>query len=110
MDYPAPWSRMLAGIRRPWRQSQRGGLALARNRICSQHRFVGGLVMLNCGRAFAAVALGCIPLVSTAGSPASPVSGEVLSRLADTEFNHGEVLETLEYLADRIGGRMTNSP
>jgi hypothetical protein len=33
-----------------------------------------------------------------------------INRIADTGFNHGEVVETAEYLADRIGGRMTNSP
>lgn len=35
---------------------------------------------------------------------------EAANRLADAEFNHGEVVQTAAYLADRIGGRMTNSP
>src|SRR3569833_2133100 len=40
----------------------------------------------------------------------APVSGEVLNRIADEGFNHGEVVETGAYLADNIGGRLTNSP
>src|SRR5262249_19710665 len=40
----------------------------------------------------------------------APVSGETLNKIADEGFNHGEVVETAEYLADHIGGRMTNSP
>jgi hypothetical protein len=40
----------------------------------------------------------------------APVSGEVLNRIADEGFNHGEVVETAAYLADHIGARMTNSP
>lgn len=57
-----------------------------------------------------------IPVLSLGASPntqATKSSGtdpELLNRLTDAEFNHGEVLETIEYLADRIGGRMTNSP
>jgi len=39
-----------------------------------------------------------------------PVDGETLNRIADAGFNHGEVVETAAYLADHIGGRMTNSP
>jgi hypothetical protein len=41
---------------------------------------------------------------------AAPVDAVTLNRIADTGFNHGEVVETAAYLADRIGGRMTNSP
>jgi hypothetical protein len=33
-----------------------------------------------------------------------------ISRIADEGFNHSQVAETAEYLADQIGGRMTNSP
>jgi carboxypeptidase Q len=44
------------------------------------------------------------------GHARPPVSGDVLNRIADEGFNHGEVVETAEYLADHIGGRMTNSP
>jgi hypothetical protein len=38
------------------------------------------------------------------------VSPETLNRIADEGFNHSQVEATIEYLADRIGGRMTNSP
>jgi hypothetical protein len=33
-----------------------------------------------------------------------------MNRIADAGFNHSEVADTAEYLADEIGGRMTNSP
>lgn len=56
-------------------------------------------------------AAGWVPCLALAAAPKSaPVDGETLNRLADAEFNHGEVVETIEYLADHIGGRMTNSP
>lgn len=35
---------------------------------------------------------------------------QTLNRIADAGFNHGEVVQTIEYLSDQIGGRMTNSP
>jgi carboxypeptidase Q len=41
---------------------------------------------------------------------AAPVDTVTLNRIADEGFNHGEVVETAAYLADRIGGRLTNSP
>jgi len=41
---------------------------------------------------------------------AAPVDTVTLNRIAEEGFNHGEVVETAAYLADRIGGRMTNSP
>lgn len=41
---------------------------------------------------------------------AAPVDTVTLNKIADEGFNHGEVVETAAYLADRIGGRMTNSP
>jgi carboxypeptidase Q len=44
------------------------------------------------------------------GSSKAPVSGEVLNKIADEGFNRGAVVETAAYLADHIGGRMTNSP
>lgn len=40
----------------------------------------------------------------------APVNGEVLNKIADEGFNHGAVVETAAYLADHIGGRLTNSP
>lgn len=45
---------------------------------------------------------------AVAGAP--PVDGATLNRIADAGFNHGEVVETAAYLADQIGGRLTNSP
>ena len=41
---------------------------------------------------------------------AAPVDPATLARITDEGFNHGQVVETAEYLADRIGGRLTNSP
>jgi carboxypeptidase Q len=46
----------------------------------------------------------------TAAGEAAPVDTVTLNKIADEGFNHGEVVETAAYLADRIGGRMTNSP
>jgi hypothetical protein len=34
----------------------------------------------------------------------------LINHIADEGFNHSQVAETAEYLADQIGGRMTNSP
>lgn len=45
-----------------------------------------------------------------AACQAAPVDTVSLNRIADEGFNHGEVVETAAYLADRIGARMTNSP
>ena len=45
-----------------------------------------------------------------AACEAAPVDTVTLNKIADEGFNHGEVVETAAYLADRIGGRMTNSP
>jgi len=47
---------------------------------------------------------------SWSGEAGAPVNLTTINRIADAGFNHGEVVETAEYLADRIGGRMTNSP
>jgi len=41
---------------------------------------------------------------------AAGVDPQVINQIADQGFNHGQVGETLEYLSDQIGGRMTNSP
>ena len=56
--------------------------------------------------AFSIVAV-CCSLPSFAKAP---VDGAILNKLADAGFNHGEVVETTAYLADHIGGRLTNSP
>jgi hypothetical protein len=53
----------------------------------------------------------CLAITVSAGAAsAAPVDLVTVNRIADLGFNHGEVVETAEYLADRIGGRMTNSP
>jgi hypothetical protein len=44
------------------------------------------------------------------GVSAAAIDGAMLNKIADEGFNHGQVMETAAYLADRIGGRMTNSP
>ncbi|MGZ3375932.1 MAG: M20/M25/M40 family metallo-hydrolase [Phenylobacterium sp.] len=49
-------------------------------------------------------------LVAGPALAATPVDGPTINQIADQGFNHGEVGQTLEYLSDRIGGRMTNSP
>lgn len=40
----------------------------------------------------------------------SSVDGNTINRIADEGYNHGQVVDMAEYLTDRIGGRMTNSP
>jgi carboxypeptidase Q len=45
---------------------------------------------------------------AVAGPP--PVDAVTLNRIADAGFNHSEVVDTAAYLADQIGGRLTNSP
>lgn len=45
-------------------------------------------------------------------TPKSAFTAETITinRIADAGFNHSEVVDTASYLADEIGGRMTNSP
>jgi hypothetical protein len=38
------------------------------------------------------------------------VDANTINRIADEGYNHGQVVTLAEYLTDRIGGRMTNSP
>jgi len=47
-----------------------------------------------------------------AALPSKSFPGEALTinRIADAGLNHGEVVDPAAYLADEIGGRMTNSP
>ena len=47
---------------------------------------------------------------ATRPQAASPAATNAMNRIADEGFNHSEVPQTAEYLADQIGGRMTNSP
>jgi hypothetical protein len=42
--------------------------------------------------------------------PTRSAESLTINRIADAGFNHSEVADTAEYLADEIGGRMTNSP
>ncbi|MDB6099978.1 MAG: family metallo-hydrolase [Gammaproteobacteria bacterium] len=39
-----------------------------------------------------------------------PTEAVTINRISDAGFNHSEVIDTAAYLADQIGGRMTNSP
>ena len=74
---------------------------------------VGERSVDRCGwAALAAVlALGAQPaLGAERAAAASGVDPQTINAIADQGFNHGQVVETAEYLADRIGGRMTNSP
>ena len=55
--------------------------------------------------------LACLMLAALAfNASAAEPDRDIINRIADTGFNHGEVMDLAEYLADRIGGRMTNSP
>lgn len=40
----------------------------------------------------------------------TPVDGNTINKIADEGYNRGQVVSLAEYLTDRIGGRMTNSP
>src|SRR5258706_9440936 len=53
--------------------------------------------------------LSLLALASSAQA-AAPVDPGTVNRIADASFNHGQVVETAAYLADRIGGRMTKLP
>src|SRR5690349_20239543 len=41
---------------------------------------------------------------------AAQVDSATVNRIIDEVLNHSELPQTASYLADRIGGRMTNSP
>jgi carboxypeptidase Q len=58
------------------------------------------------------VAVLCACIFLGLSSIAATVAREpsALNRIADAGFNHSEVVDTAAYLADEIGGRMTNSP
>ncbi len=48
---------------------------------------------------------------SSAPSKAAATAESItINRISDVGFNHSEVVDTAAYLADEIGGRMTNSP
>src|SRR5215212_10795359 len=48
--------------------------------------------------------------VSLAADSADSADRTHVNRIVDEGLNHSELPQTAEYLADRIGGRMTNSP
>lgn len=72
------------------------GFSLRRLRIC------GDIFMRLTFCAIAALAF-AMPAVAVDNSA-------MTARIIDAGMNHGEVVETIGYLTDRIGGRMTNSP
>ena len=49
-------------------------------------------------------------LFALSGAAAPPADPLTLNRIADAAFNHGEVVDMAAFLADQIGGRLTNSP
>jgi carboxypeptidase Q len=51
-----------------------------------------------------------LPPLAAAPAVAQQVDRGQINRVIDEGMNRSEVMETAEYLADRIGGRMTNSP
>ncbi|MEA3197612.1 MAG: carboxypeptidase, partial [Gammaproteobacteria bacterium] len=52
----------------------------------------------------------CALFTLTSFAAAPPVEVHTVNRITDAAFNHGEVVDIAAYLADQIGGRMTNSP
>ena len=79
-----------------------------------RHQVGWALPWMLAGTFAGAVAVAAMSAMAAVGfaepRAASTAEPYVLNRIADAVFNHGEVVETAEYLADRIGGRMTNSP
>jgi carboxypeptidase Q len=64
----------------------------------------GRAVLIRIASSCAGILLGA---ASMAAAPAEP---SAINRVADAAFNHSEIIDTAAYLADQIGGRMTNSP
>jgi hypothetical protein len=59
----------------------------------------------------AGILLGATCALAAAPPKAAVVAeASTINRIADEGFNHSQVADTAEYLADEIGGRMTNSP
>src|ERR1700686_1323985 len=61
-------------------------------------------------RNLVAGALACVPFMASSFAAAPTADTVTVNRIADAAFNHGEVVDIAAYLADQIGGRMTNSP
>ncbi|HEX3760397.1 MAG TPA: M20/M25/M40 family metallo-hydrolase [Kofleriaceae bacterium] len=53
--------------------------------------------------------LAAVPLVMLAG-PAGAQQADDMNRVIDQGLNHSQVMQIAEYMADRIGPRLTNSP
>lgn len=51
-----------------------------------------------------------LALVLTMPALAAVPDPAINNRIIDAAMNHGEVMDTAQYLTDHIGGRMTNSP
>ena len=56
------------------------------------------------------VVLSWVLLCASSAFAANVYVESAVDRISDAGFDHSEIAETAEYLADRIGGRMTNSP
>ena len=56
--------------------------------------------------------LSAASMAAAAAPSKAAVAAEAITinRISDAGFNHSEVVDTAAYLADEIGGRMTNSP
>ena len=52
----------------------------------------------------------CALLSVSSYAAAPPADVVTVNRIADAAFNHSQVVDIAAYLADQIGGRMTNSP
>jgi carboxypeptidase Q len=52
----------------------------------------------------------CVLFTVSSFAAAPPADTAAVNRITDAAFNHGEVVDIAAYLADQIGGRMTNSP
>jgi len=59
-------------------------------------------------RTFQAALVACF--VAAASSAVGGADWPMINRIIDEALNHSEIPATAEYLTDRIGGRMTNSP
>ena len=51
-----------------------------------------------------------LSLLALPAAAADTIDYATINRIIDEGFNHSELPQTAEYLTDRIGGRMTNSP
>jgi hypothetical protein len=56
------------------------------------------------------VAVPLVLLVVLLVGPAGAQQADDMNRIIDQGLNHSQVMQTAEYMMDRIGGRMTNSP